>query len=179
MRAIAGDSSTHRHWSVVQTAPNREPYVCLQLATYGLESYAPQFPAPGRTRPGSVRDRRRRWVFPGYVFFRLSRSAEVLQAIRWAPGVRRILTEEGSPAQIPEAVIGHLRKRISEAEVRDSGSGFKHGDAVVIEHGALAALDAIFDRDLDAPTRVQILVQVMNRTLPVRIDPAHLRPLAG
>jgi transcription antitermination factor NusG len=101
------------------------------------------------------------------------------QAIRWAPGVRRILTEGGAPAEIPDAVIGHLKTRINEAEARDGSSGFKHGERVVIENGPLAALDAIFDRDLDASTRVQILVQVMHRTLPVRIDPVHLRSLVG
>jgi len=83
------------------------------------------------------------------------------------------------PAQITNSLIGHLKERIAEVEVHHRSSGFEHGERVVIEDGPLAALDAVFDRALDAPARVQILVQLMHRTLPVQIDPAHLRSLHG
>jgi hypothetical protein len=50
---------------------------------------------------------------------------------------------------------------------------------VVVERGPLAEVDAIFDRALDSPARVQILVQMMGRELPVQIDPSYLRSLAS
>jgi hypothetical protein len=36
-------------------------------------------------------------------------------------------------------------------------------------------VDAIFDRDLDGPARVQVLVQLLGRQMPVSLDPAILR----
>src|SRR5207245_6548243 len=118
-------------------------------------TYAPEFPR-GRTRPGSVRDRRRRWVFPGYVFFRSPESLDDWPVIRWAPGVRGILEVDNGPGALPDAVIEHLRRRIAEMNPDGTSSGFRSGESVVIERGPLAAVDAIFDRELDAPDRVQI-----------------------
>jgi transcription antitermination factor NusG len=45
----------------------------------------------------------------------------------------------------------------------------------VIERGPLAAVDAIFDCELDRKSRVQVLVQMMGRRLPVAIDVNDVR----
>jgi hypothetical protein len=37
-------------------------------------------------------------------------------------------------------------------------------------------VDAIFERELDAPERVRILVRLLGRPLSVEVDPAILRP---
>ena len=81
-------------WNVLHVAPNGEPQVCKYLGLHGIEGYAPQFPPPTRTRAGSVRDRRRRWVFPGYVFCKIADGFTQWDLIRWAPGVRRMLQED-------------------------------------------------------------------------------------
>jgi transcriptional antiterminator RfaH len=150
--------------------------VSSQLAVRGLEYYAPEFPPPPRTRKGSVRDRRRRWVFPGYVFFRPTGDIETWSDIRWAAGVVRILEQDGRPARVSDDVIRHLRRRIAERDICRSKLGFVAGQPVVIERGPLAAVDAIFDRELNASDRVQILVDLMGRQLPVRMDRTDLRP---
>src|SRR4030088_624247 len=87
-------------WHVVHVSPNGEPQVCKYLGLQGIEAYAPRFPAPPRTKPGSVRDRRQRWVFPGYVFFKIAAGFERSDLIRWAPGVRRMLQEGGGAATL-------------------------------------------------------------------------------
>lgn len=172
-----GDAPTA--WHVLQTAPHRELHVSRQLAAYGLESYVPEFPRSGRTKPGSVRDRRHSWVFPGYVFIRPPRDVKGWELIRWAPGVRRVLEHDGAPGVISDLVVRHLQRRIAEMDLQPRGSRFEPGERVVIERGPLAAVDAIFDRQLDSPARVQILVQMMGRPLPVTIDPRDLRSLAS
>lgn len=162
-------------WNAVQTATNCEPQVCKFLAVEGVESYAPQFPAPGRTRPGSVRGRRYRWVFPGYVFFRCPRGFSQWDRIRWAPGVRRVLQDGGSLAVITDEVVEHLRQRLTEGTLRTSRPQFTAGQALVIEKGPLRMVDAIFERQLDAPARVRILVRLLGRSVAVDVDPAILR----
>ncbi len=166
-------------WCVLRSAPHRELHVCKQLDAYGIETYAPEFPRIGRTQPGSVRDKRHRWVFPGYIFFRPPERAEDWGIFRWAPGVRGILEVDGGPGALSDAVVRHLQRRVAETTAVSTGIRFKRGEPVVVERGPMAAVDAIFDRELDSPARVQILVQMMGRELPVQIDPSYLRSLAS
>ena len=171
------DNGAETAWWVLQTAPRQERAVCRQLATLDMEHYAPELPGGGRTQPGSVRDRRSRMVFPGYVFCCPAQNASVHHAIRWAPGVVRILGEDHDhmPAVVSDAVIRHLRQRIAETSSGARRSSFVRGERVVIESGPMASLDAIFDRDLGAPSRVRILVEMMGHTVPMHIDPMRLR----
>ena len=174
----AVDSGTTRDWWVLQTTSRREPIVCRQLAMQGVEHYAPEFPPRARTRPGSVRDRRSRMIFPGYVFCRPPECAGAHVALKRAPGVVRILSADGIPASLPDAVVSHLRRRLAEQVAGCRGSGFRRGQRVVIESGPMASLDAIFDRDLHPSARVRILVEIMGRSVPMDLDPTDLRSLA-
>ena len=163
-------------WHVLHVAPQCEPQVCKYLAVHGVESYAPQFPPPPRTRPGSVRDRKHRWVFPGYVFLRAPDDFSQWDLIRWAPGVRRMLDQDGSPGVLRDEIIDHLRRRLAERELIALRPRFETGQPVVIQTGPLRMVDAIFERELDAPERVRILVRLLGRPLSVEVDPAILRP---
>jgi transcription antitermination factor NusG len=163
-------------WHVLHTAPQAEPQVCKFLAVQGLDTYAPQFLPPTRTKRGSVRDRRRRWVFPGYLFLKVPDGFMQWDVIRWAPGVRRLLQEEGAPAVLADSIIEHLRLRLAENRFSTPRQTFHPGQRVLIERGPLAAVDAIFDSELDARARVRVLVQLLGRQVAVEIDPAALRP---
>jgi transcription antitermination factor NusG len=163
-------------WHVLHTAPNAESQICKYLAAQGLEGYAPRFPAPPRTRRGSVRDRRARWVFPCYLFVSLPPGFSRWDVIRWAPGVRRVLQQDGLPATVSDHVIDHLHRRLAEGTLDLPRSGFTRGQRVLIERGPLAAVDAIFERELDAPARVRILIRLLGRDIPVEVSAELLRP---
>ena len=162
-------------WHVLHAAPHCEPQVCKFLAVHEVEEYAPQFPPPPRTRPGSVRDRKHRWVFPGYVFFRVPEEFTQWDLIRWAPGVRRMLDADGGPAVLTDEVVDHIRRRLAERSLTPAAPRYQPGQRVQIQSGALRMVDAIFDRELDAPSRVRILVRLLGRQLPIEVDPAILR----
>lgn len=159
-------------WNVLHAAPNCEPQVCKFLGLHGIEGYAPQFPRPPRTKPGSVRDRRHRWVFPGYVFFKIGDGFSQWDLIRWAPGVRRMLQEDGGPATVDDSVIDRVRFRLAERSLTPNHPRLRKGQPVVIESGPLRMVDAIFERNLDASERVQVLVQLLGRQLMVELDAA-------
>jgi transcription antitermination factor NusG len=165
-------------WNVAYASPHGEPQVCKYLAIHGIESYTPQFPAPPGTRPGSVRDRRQRWVFPGYVFFRIPTGFAEWDIIRWAPGVRRLLQEDGSPAGLSDEVVGRLRQRLAERSMTPAQRKFSPGQHMVIESGPLKMVDAIFEKNLDAVARVRILVNLLGRVLPVDVDSAIVRAVS-
>jgi transcription antitermination factor NusG len=162
-------------WYVLHAAPNAEPQVCKFLGLHDIEAYAPQFPAAPRTKPGSVRDRRRRWVFPGYVFIRTQDGFSNWDLVRWAPGVRRMLQQDGAPGTLDDQVIDHLRRRLAEGQLARSRPSFYKGQPVLIQSGPLRMVDAIFDRNLDASQRVQVLVQLLGRPLAVEVDAAIVR----
>jgi transcription antitermination factor NusG len=161
-------------WHVIHTAPHGETPLGKYLSLQGIVTYAPAFPNAAGTRPGSVRDRRPRRVFPGYLFIQPPPGFHQWDAIRWAPGVRRLLQVDGAPAVVLESVIEHLRRRLAERLLLPARPRFRPGDRVVVQEGPLAMVDAIFDRDLNAPTRVQILVNLLGRPMKVRVDPAVL-----
>jgi transcription antitermination factor NusG len=162
-------------WHVLHVSPNSEPQVAKLLSLIGVESYAPQFPAPPRTKPGSVRDRRTRWVFPGYIFFKIAKSFTEWDSIRWAPGVRRILQQDDGPGVVDDEIVEHLHDRLRDRTLAPSRR-FRPGQVVAIERGPLAMVDAIFQRQLPASERVEILVHLLGRPLTVTVDPAILRP---
>ena len=162
-------------WNVLHVAPNGEPQVCKFLGLHGIQGYAPQFPAPPRTKAGSVRDRRRRWVFPGYVFFKIADGFSRWDLIRWAPGVRRMLQEDGEPGTVDDAVVDHVRQRLAERSLTQTRPTIKKGQPVVIQNGPLRMVDGIFEKNLDASQRVRVLVQLLGRPLMVELDAAIVR----
>jgi len=162
-------------WHVLHAAPNGEPQVCKFLGLNGIEAYAPRFAAPPRTKPGSVRDRQHRSVFPGYVFFKLNDGFAHWDLIRWAPGVRRMLQVDGAPGTVDDIIVDHIRRRLASRALTPTRDTFRKGQPVVIESGPLRMMDAIFDGRLDAGARVQVLVSLLGRPLAVGVDPAILK----
>ena len=166
-------------WCTVQTSPHTELNVCRHLAVLGLESYTPEFLRGPHTRRGSVRDRRHHWLFPGYVFFRSPEGSGAHVVVRRLPGVVRILGQDGEPALLSDSVIRHIRRQLAEGALRPPGPRFTPGERLVIDRGPLAPLNAIFDRELDDHARVQVLIHLMGRELPVSIDAMHLKSMAS
>jgi transcription antitermination factor NusG len=162
-------------WHILHAAPTGEPQVCTFLGLNGIEAYTPKFAAPPRTKPGSVRDRRHRSVFPGYVFFRLHAGFADWDLIRWAPGVRRMLQVDGAPGMVDDTIVDHIRQRVAERSLSPTRGTFRKGQSVVIQSGPLRMVDAIFDASLDARARVQVLITLLGRPLAVEVDPAILK----
>jgi transcription antitermination factor NusG len=162
-------------WHVLHTAPNNEQRVCKVLTIEGLATYLPEYAPPRHTRPGSVRDKRHRWVFPGYVFFETPPHFTRWHVVRWAPGVRSLLQCDGDPAVVDDAIMARLRSGIASMRTTPAAATFRTGQRVIIERGPLAMLDALFEGGLKAPDRVKILVYLLGRQVSVEIDPAILR----
>ncbi len=163
-------------WNVAHTKPNQEAQVAKFLGLHRIEVYTPQFALPARTRPGSVRDRRQRLVFPGYLFLRVPPGFARWDLVHWAPGVRRVLTDGGSPARVPDGVVERIRERLFEEAGTRRRVAFTPGQRLVIERGPLAMVDAIFDKALNSSERVQVLVHLLGRPMTVAVDAAILRP---
>ncbi len=145
------------------------------LRSRELEAYVPEFRKPPRTRAGSVRDRRSRLVFPGYVFFRVWDGFSQWDQISWAPCVHGILTQDGLPGGVEDSVVGYLDRRLADGQLGPPRNlGPRPGDRVSIRNGPLAAVDAIFEREIRDGDEVQVLIQMMGRPTSLRINRADL-----
>jgi len=76
---------------------------------------------------------------------------------------------------LEDELVEHIRRRLSERSLKQPRQRFAHGQHVVIQSGPLRMVDGIFERELDAPARVQVLVQLLGRPLAVEVDPAILK----
>lgn len=162
-------------WHVVHTAPRSELLVCKFLGVNGLPTYAPEIERRRGVHSGSVRDSRHHWIFPSYVFFRAPEGFVDWHRVRRAPGVRQLLQYDGLPAVMDDAVISEIQTRIATGRVPHPGTVFRPGQRVIVESGPLTMVNALFDRCLQAPDRVKILVHLLGRQLSVEVDPTILR----
>jgi len=76
-----------------------------------------------------------------------------------------------------DAVLEELRQRLATTQPRHLGAAFRPGQRVRVEGGALAMMDGVFDRCLEAPDRVRILVQLLGRQIPVDVNATILSAL--
>src|SRR5438552_17099740 len=135
-------------WNVAHTNLHQEAQVATFLGLHQIEAYAPQFAPPARTRAGSVRDRRQRLVFPGYLFLRVPPRFARWDLVHWAPGVRRVLTDGGSPARVQDGIVERIRERLLEEAGRRTRLAFTPRQRLVIERGPLAMAGGVLRKAL-------------------------------
>ncbi len=151
------------NWYVVQTKPQSERRVEAKLAFRSVETFLPRIENPSRR--GLVRIEP---LFPGYLFVHVDRLPASLDAVRWTPGVRRILSAGGEPAPLDDQVINTIRSRLGEEGFVRVGLPFGPGDQVRITDGPMAGLSGILERLTSRAGRVRVLLGLLQ--IPVEID---------
>jgi transcription antitermination factor NusG len=164
--ATAGGEQSGGSWIVLKAARGRELQASMALQGRGLAVYAP-------LRPVSARNSRSVALFPGYVFAFIRPDTDDLLRARSAPGVAYVLPRGGQPEFLPIELIEAIRGRLC-VPVADT-QALRHGDHVTVVSGPLRWLDAVFDCQLSAAGRVQVLLQMARGTLRVVIDEACLQ----
>ena len=151
------------NWYVVQTKPQSEPLVESKLTARRIEAFLPRLENP---RPhGLVLIEP---LFPCYLFVRLDRRPAALDAVRWTPGVRRILSTGEEPAPLDEQVIITIRSRLNDNGVVRMGLPFGPGDRVRITEGPMAGLSGVLERFTSRAKRVRVLLDLLRA--PVEMD---------
>lgn len=152
-----------QNWYVVHTKPRSEVQVRNTLSPKCTEVYLPLV----RVHRVNPRARPVMPFFPGYLFVRVDMACVGTSALNWAPGVLRLLSFDGEPAIVPDAVIEHIRRRIPEVERSgELGLGpFRQGDLVRITAGPFRDLEAVFDQALSPNGRMQVLIEFLGRVV--------------
>ena len=140
-----------------------------QLRSRDVEVFYPQI----RVQPVNPRAKKVRPYFPGYMFVKADIEALGLSYFQWMPHSTGLVTFGGEPAQVPDALINTIKRRVQE--ISDAGGelfdGLKKGDPVKIKGGPFEGYEAIFDTRVDGNERVRVLLQLLSdRSLPVELD---------
>jgi len=150
-------------WFAVVTKPRSEAIAHENLLRQGYECMLPRL---RRLRRGAAGLKPRiECLFPNYLFLLADTEHTSLAPIRSTRGARGVVRFGGVPAEVPAAVIEHIKQRIDTENgfVRLEVPKFTPGQTVRLTEGPLSGLEGVFllDQGVD---RVRLLLQLMGTT---------------
>lgn len=161
------------NWYAVHTKPHQEERVqgWLQVRQ-GLSVFLPKMEQPRRRR--SHRVVAVEPLFPSYLFVQMRLEPPAWHAVRWAPGVRRIVGTGEIPTAVPCEAIEILRERCRADGVVAWQPALRPGAPVRVVQGPFAGLEGILQRPSSRGERVRVLLRLLGTTSPVEMDAADI-----
>jgi transcriptional antiterminator RfaH len=160
-------------WYLVHTKARQEDTAITNLQRQNFRCYMPMLfmEKVRRGKPVVVAEP----MFPSYVFVQLDTSG---QGQSWSPirstlGVRELVKFGGHPPKVDAELINALYER-QQLQQTNPQVLFAAGDKVVITDGPFAGIEAIY-QTADAERRSMILLSMLNKPVPMRIEPGKLR----
>lgn len=151
-------------WYVVYSKPQKEEFAEYGLQRKGIEVFLPKL-----LFPESLKKRKRIVpLFPSYLFTRL-RSLEQYHGVLWTPGVKRIVSFNGTPAPLDERVVFFLKEEGAADGTIAARSDLRKGQEVQITGGPFEGLVGIIQEPPGANGRVNILMQLLSRQVKVDV----------
>lgn len=158
-------------WYLVHTKPRQEETALFNLERQAYECYLPKLQVEKirRGKAAVVSEA----MFPRYLFVRLDTSG---QGQSWSPirstlGVSRLVHFGNQPAKAGDELVDILRSR---EETLPAERLFDSGDRVRVAQGPFAGIEAIYQTS-DAEQRSMILIDILSKTVSMRIETAALR----
>lgn len=169
------DFWSETNWFAVQSKPQRENLAAASLTELDLAVFLP------RIRQEQLVCGYERMVtkplFRGYLFARFS-PILLLETIRHARGVLRVVGGAEQPVPVDEDIISAIRDRIEpDGFIRLERPAFHPGDRILIEQGPLAGWMGQVEREWDDGKRVMILLDAI-RQARVLVEIGRLTPAA-
>lgn len=156
---------TVRRWYVVYSKPRREDYVHYHLLRRQLEVFLPRLQLP----PTAAHAQHLVPLFPRYLFVRLALPHEY-NTVLWCPGLKCLVSFNGTPAPLEEGVVEFLQQRADTQGIITIPSSLVVGQEVRVTKGALEGLTGIIQNPPDGKGRVRILMKLLNRDLKVQLS---------
>jgi transcriptional antiterminator RfaH len=155
----------NKQWCVVYTKPQREEFAEVNLHLRGIETFFPRL-----FLPESAKRRKKQIValFPNYLFVRIDVVSAEYASIIWCPGVKRMVSFNGTPAIVDESIIGFLMAQAGADGVISARCNIRIGQQVAIDGGPFDGLVGIIQEPPNARGRVKILLELLNR--PTKVD---------
>jgi transcriptional antiterminator RfaH len=112
-------------------------------------------------------------MFPRYLFIHLDNEKN-WSPIRSTLGVSQLVHFGNRPASADDRLVDLLRNR---EQSNATETLFNKGDAVLITEGPFVGIEAIY-QTADAEHRSMILLEILSKPVPMRIDSASLRKVS-
>jgi len=158
----------NKHWCAVYTKPQKEELAELNLRQRGIKTFFPKLSLPKSAR----RKKQIVSLFPSYLFVRLSLLSDEHSSIAWCPGVKRLLSFNGTPAIVEESLMEFLMGQAGPDGTISARSNLKVGQQVMIDGGPFDGLVGIIQEPPNAKGRVKVLLELLKR--PTRVEvPVH------
>lgn len=166
---------TGDRWYVVHTQPACEERASLHLANQGYTVFYPRFHKT--VRHARKTTSKLAALFPGYLFVRLAPSRDRWRSINGTRGVIRLLTWGDKPQPAPVGVVEDLQTRTDSHGALVLMPPLCVGQRVRIAEGPFANLVGTLQR-LDGADRVQVLLDILGRSVPATLQGTMLDPAA-
>jgi len=146
-------------WYAVNTKTRCEASACVSLERIGVEVFLPLL-REGKVLRGKYGPATSP-LFPGYLFAKFDVSSQ-LRAVKYARGVKNIVTFGSGPSTVDESIIHAIRSQATEGVIELSEDRFSSGQIVRIQDGPLSGLEAVFEKKLDGTSRAVLLLKAIS-----------------
>jgi transcriptional antiterminator RfaH len=116
-------------------------------------------------------------LFPGYIFGKFDIDSSY-SLVRWARGVKKVLSFGGYPVRISENVVELIRARTDATGVVRRPHSFSPNDVIRIKTGPLRDLLGIFERWMPDQERVRILLNMVGYQPTIELHHSMLEKVA-
>ena len=103
-----------QQWYALHTKVYAEQIAERELHRHGIETYLPEIGIKS-SKSGKPAEKRKAF-FPGYLFMNVDLNELSPSTLRWAVGVRHIVTYGDKPVAVPAEIIGFIRRQLAEQE---------------------------------------------------------------
>jgi transcriptional antiterminator RfaH len=164
-------------WFAVQTKARQEALAAARVAKLAREVFLPQLREERPVGRGGLR-----WLtkalFPGYFFSRFC-PLESLEAVRYAPGVLRVVSSGRFPSAVAPEILARIQERMDpDGFIRLKARGLQPGDKVTIERGPFQGWIGEVQREQDGGKRVIILLAAIQQAR-LSVEKRWLSPAAA
>ena len=154
----------NKQWGVVYTKPQREEFAEANLRLRRIDAFFPKLLLPKSAK----RKKQIVALFPNYLFVCVDFISEEYASIIWCPGVKRIVSFNGTPAIVEESIMAFLMDQAGADGVISARCNVIVGQQVAINGGPFDGLVGIVQEPPNAKGRISILLQLLNR--PTKVD---------
>lgn len=161
-------------WYLIYTNPKQEDRASQNLLAGGIETLAPLMKArrhkPFTGEPFAVV----KPLFPRYIFARFDLNS-AYHKVRFTRGVHSLVVFGGGPAIVDDEIIDFIKSRVGSDGLVRINDGLKSGDPVVVREGPFKGVTGVFEREMQDPERVRVLLEAVNYQARVTIDRGLLK----
>lgn len=154
-------------WFALPSKPNREESLWREVGARGHEDFYPRL----RAQPVNPRSWTMLPYFPDCLFVRMCLADVGRSMFAWLPFGQGLVSFGKVPANVPEALVGAVHRRVDEINAVGSEQlvGLVPGDPAINHGGPSHSYQASFDARDAGSERVRLLLKLLDRRM-VRLD---------